>query len=41
MWVLFEQKKRELWNKWHLMENKAKIMQHALKLQHIFFSLNI
>jgi hypothetical protein len=31
--ILFDQKKINLWNKLHFMENKTAIMQHALKMQ--------
>jgi len=33
MKVLFEQTKIKLWNKWYVVENKTKIMQHVLKTQ--------
>jgi len=31
--ILFEQKKRKLWNKWHFVENETEIMDHDLKMQ--------
>ena len=34
--VLFEHKKIKLWNKWHFVENKTEIIQHVLKMQHIY-----
>jgi hypothetical protein len=33
--VLFEKKKKKLWNKWHFVEKKMGIMQHFLKMQYI------
>jgi len=29
--ILFEQKKVKLWNKWHLVENKAEVIQNVLR----------
>jgi hypothetical protein len=36
--TLFEQKVKQLRNKWHFVENKTEIMQHALKMQQISLS---
>jgi hypothetical protein len=33
--VLFEQKKRKLWNKCHFVESKTEIMQYILKIKYI------
>jgi hypothetical protein len=35
--IVFEQKKINLWNKWHFVENKAEIILHVLKM--LFISL--
>ena len=32
--ILFELKKIKLWNKWHFVENKPEIMQHALEIKY-------
>jgi hypothetical protein len=34
--VLFEQKKINLWKKHHFVENRTEIIQHSLKIQHIY-----
>ena len=33
MWILFEQNKIKLWNKWQAVENWPQIMQHIFKMQ--------